>query len=192
MDYDRVTSVLGYFLEPELVDWKIRVGKREANRISRAATKIGTRVHESVERILKGEDVKDSKAAGAFEFNNCIGAFRKFASDYELETEEMEVEVVSEELGVVGHYDWLGKVNGKFMLLDWKTSRAINSKYWVQVNTYAYLAGFRDISVGIVRLDKNLGEYEFQSMKFEMEYVDVFEAMLSVYRYFNYNKHMEG
>lgn len=42
MQQVRVTEVLDYFQAPELVEWKMKVGKAEAGKISRMALKIGT------------------------------------------------------------------------------------------------------------------------------------------------------
>jgi len=59
--YDRLTSVLGYFQPQELIDWKMKVGPEEAERIGGEARAIGTRVDSIAGMIFKGEeyDLKD-------------------------------------------------------------------------------------------------------------------------------------
>lgn len=181
----RVTEVLDYFAEPELVNWKVKVGAKEAKRVSSVALKLGSKVHKYIEDVLGGKDAKFSRAKDSFELNNCLRAFEKFRANYDLQTEDMEKEVKSEYLGVVGHYDWFGWVGGRPTLIDWKSSARINKKYWVQVHMYAYLRGVAlgHLDVGICRLDKNIGEYEFEVMKYDEGFVEVFKSMLMAYRY---------
>lgn len=50
MEQIRVTQILDFFKPPYLVDWYIKVGKREARRLGTVAKKIGTRVHDLIEQ----------------------------------------------------------------------------------------------------------------------------------------------
>ena len=76
-------------------------------------------------------------------------------------------------------------------MTDFKTSSQINLKNWVQVNKYAACNGTYD-KVAVLRLDKNLGVYEYQERKFDQSLVEVFDCMLVAHRYFNPNGIIEG
>ncbi len=182
--FERVSHIVDVYKPDKLIDWYVRVGKKEARRVSTVATKIGSRVHELIEKKLRGEKVRFKKADGV-EVLAAFEAFERFESEYELETISMEEEVVDEELGVIGHYDWYGKVNGKITFIDWKTSSAIKDSYWVQLHAYAYLAGVTGSELRVVRLDKNLGDYETESMSYDPYYMEVFRALLLVHRHFS-------
>lgn len=174
-----VSEILGYFIEPTLCDWKVRTGAKESRRIGTVATKIGTRVHELIENDFKNGVIKLA-AKDVDEVRNCIEAYRRWKEDYSFVIEQMEQSVQSDAQKVIGHYD----IFGQKTLLDIKTSSKINDKMWLQVNKYAQMRGGCD-NVAILRLDKNLGIYEFEKRPISQHCVDVFDAMLLTYRYFN-------
>ena len=55
VSYERVTSILNYFQSPDLVKWKLRVGAKEAKRISTIAMKRGTNVDEAIRLDVSGK-----------------------------------------------------------------------------------------------------------------------------------------
>lgn len=174
-----ISEVIGYFTEPALVEWKTRVGAKEAKRIGTIATKIGTRIHELIEEEWKGKFIKFTPKDGN-EVKSCIEAYRKWQEDFGFKIEEMEVEVRDEATKLLGHYD----IYGQRTLIDIKTSSRINDKMWLQVNQYAKMRGGCDY-VAILRLDKSLAIYEFEKRRVDQRCLEVFEAMLITYRYFN-------
>lgn len=178
----RVTEILGWFKEDWQIDFLLKHGKREAKRRMNSAAKIGTTVHEIIEKELCG---KVSKKKLKHEEVTALKAFERFKKDYALSTISTEEEVRSDKWGVVGHYDWLGRVNQWKCLLDWKTSSVIGEKYWIQANVYNYMAGVPADYVGIVRLDKNIGDYEFQIREYDTNLVHLFGNMVAVFRHFN-------
>jgi hypothetical protein len=157
----------------------VRTGAKEAKRVSTVATKIGTRVHELIEQDFLGKPIKFT-SKDPDDVKNCIEGYNKWKEDFGFRIEEMEKEVLDSEAKVMGHYD----IFGESTLVDIKTSSRINPKMWLQVNKYAQMRGGCN-NVAILRLDKNLGIYEFEKRAVDGRCIEVFDAMLKTYRYFN-------
>lgn len=185
-----VSQVLDGYQEEGIIDWKIKVGKKEAKRIGTIALKIGTRIHELIEQDWKEGKYK-FKTTDPIEVRNCMAAWEQFKTDYRPEILNMETEIKDEVNKIVGHRDALIKLNDSLVVLDFKTSAQINRKHWVQVNKYAEMDMFLD-QVGVLRLDKNLGIYEYQQQPYSEGLVNVFDCMLVAHRYFNPNGESQG
>lgn len=188
MDKIRVTEVLDYFPEPELVSWKINVGKRNAYLQSKKALKVGTRVHELIhQEFTKG--VYKFKKDDCNEVRNCLSAWDKFKEHYNPKIISMEEEIQDDI--VVGHRDAVVMINDVKYIIDFKTSSALRSKYWIQVAKYYGLSMDCD-DICLLRLDKNIAIYEFKTSKdvgFDINNgIKVFDGLLNAYLYFNPNK----
>lgn len=179
----RVTTVLDFIKEEGLIDWLIKTGKREAKRQSTIAKNTGTRVHELIEQDLKDGSYKFKKSDN-FEVQSCLTAWDSFKIRHEVKPVTLEEELVNEELGVVGHRDFKGYVDGKLTTLDYKTSTKLTAKNVIQVNVYDFLGGIDTPYVSLLRLDKSLGIFDYQCEKYSERYVDVFKSMLDVYRFY--------
>jgi len=165
----RVTEVLNYFLEPWVLDWTLKVGKKEANRIKKESMKIGTRVDE----IIKKECVESSHIPTQYkkesqEVQNCLIAYRKWADVYKPKSiiPGTRLNAVVDGVAVTGEPDLF--VDD--VLVDIKCSSKISPSYWVQVNVYKYLqvkqwsdpsAEMVKGKVAILRLDKVTGSFEY-------------------------------
>lgn len=181
-----VTEVLDYFQEPRLVEWKVKVGKREAKRLSTVAMKIGTRVHELIYQDWKcSGSGQVFKKSDSIEVRNCMQGWKQFKADYKPEILMMETELKQERLKIVGHRDMLVKVGEKFVILDLKTSSFIQQKHWLQVGKYADIDFEGKDLIGILRLDKNLGIYEYKTKSDFLTYSILFNGLLINYRFFN-------
>jgi len=72
--YKRQSTIMDFFPHPDLVDWKVKVGKAEAGRIQRKALKIGSRVDELCEKDVVDGSYKLRKA-DPFEVRSCMEAW---------------------------------------------------------------------------------------------------------------------
>ena len=70
--YERVTRILDYFSNPELVAWKVKVGQKEAGKVSRIALKCGKAVDEMI-RASRIPKLKDSD-----EIKSCLKAWKSW------------------------------------------------------------------------------------------------------------------
>lgn len=149
--YERVTRILDYFAPPELVNWKVRVGKAEANKVSKVALKFGTRVHELIETNGKlsskdGEEVK-----------NCFKAFSSWKADNGNPSLINGSTLFCERRGIAGTPDaMMGET-----LIDFKTSREVKAVHFAQLGAYASLMSVTPKVLAILRLDKQSGIYEW-------------------------------
>jgi hypothetical protein len=192
--YTRVTRVLDYFQTPELVDWKIKVGKREAKRVSTIALKTGTRVHEACEQLLKGVAFDDVLRAGdSIEAVNAVKAFDDWMSSYMPKGVKMEQTLFCDDRLIAGTYDLI--VDSLDTLIDMKSSTRIGHSYWLQLGAYwSMLPGLmcdRPKYGAILRLDKTTGMYEYvrtetDEMPYKIEALAaMYDEALSLYRFFN-------
>lgn len=176
--YDRVSSILDYFASPQLVDWKVRVGKRAAGTVSREALRIGSNVDEAIRASVRGAKPLKLKTVDA---ENCYKAFESWkqeslASPHTLK----EVSTLySDELMVAGTPDLMYSDN---YIIDVKCAASIKPSYWLQTEFYARTAGvpFK----AILRLHKGLAIYEFKSLPVNDEHWQAVCAAVKLYRYY--------
>lgn len=173
--YDRVSAILEVYQDPDLIDWKIRTGKKEARRISTVATKIGTNVDEWIKVYLTGDKLPKLKSVEA---ENCVNAFLKWKEDYGIVGIGVGERIFNEETRVCGEPDLILEDE----VLDIKCSSAIRPNYWIQTNWYA--ENLKKNYRSVLRLDKNLGVYEYERRQISKADSEVFSALTVVYRYF--------
>jgi len=135
--------------------------KRKFRDVSKEATDIGTNVHKLCEEGLTGNEI----LIEVTEVKNGYNAFNKFIEDTGFEILEREV-VLSHPCGFAGTVDCIGRLNGKLIIVDYKTSKYIYPEYKMQLAAYKemYENSCKKVDgVGVLRLDKLTGEYEFES-----------------------------
>lgn len=177
--YERVTRILDYFAPPELVSWKVRVGNKEANRVSKVALKFGSRVHELIETDGKVVS-KDGE-----EVRNCIKAYESWKSDNGNPELTNGATLFCDKRGIAGTPD---AVMGE-TLIDFKTSREVKAVHFTQLGAYASLMKVTPKILAILRLDKQSGIYEWvTNEKIGMTVyacIQAFNYMLGYYRFNN-------
>lgn len=180
-----VTEVLSYFKEQWYIDWVCRVGKAEANRVSKASMKVGSRVDELIKSGLMPKK-KDSQ-----EVDNCILAYDKWKAVYQPKSIVSGTRLFAtiDGVQVTGEPDLF--VDD--VLVDIKCASKISPSYWLQVNVYKYLqvkqwlypsAEMIRSKVAILRLDKVSGSYEYVVKDYDAKCVDVWCGMLKAMMYF--------
>lgn len=180
----RVTEVLNYFKEPWYIDWVCRVGKREANRISKASMKIGTRVDELI-KSSSDPNKKDSN-----EVCMAMTGYLKWKDIYKPKSiiPGTRLNATIEGVEVTGEPD----LYVDDVLVDIKCSAKIDPKYWVQVNMYEWLRSItpeiNDFGkVAILRLDKTTGSFEYVVKDYDPRLVECWLGMMRMYCYLKEN-----
>jgi hypothetical protein len=193
VQWPSVTTILGILDKHALINWGINCAlnhvrdnrhrleghglenvleeARTAHKdTSKDATDIGSLVHDAIEAYLKGDtDPADSlHYSGPEEAVNCVNAFVSWYNDNEVKPIELEKKIINEEIGYGGRMDFLGYVNGKLTILDWKTSKAIYDEYRYQVGAYA-LAVPEVERIAALRLDKQTGEWALKDFSGRIE-----------------------
>jgi len=177
--YDRVSAILETYQPPQLIDWKIKCGKREAKRISTIATKIGTNVDAWIRADITGEKYPK---LNSIEAENCVRAYQKWKEDYQIDVKKLKAgeRFFNKDMMITGEPDILFPKTKT--VIDIKCSGSIREMYWIQ--TEVYLANLKYEKKAILRLDKNLGVYEYEVRNYSDADWDVFNALAVVYRYF--------
>ena len=115
-----------------LIAWRKRVGEEEANRVSREAAGLGTKVHNALEKYVLGETWEITG-------NNLISIMAKQMVDKMVrdgmsqinELWGVEVALISEGL-YAGTSDAIGMWNGKPAIIDFKTAKKIKKREWIE------------------------------------------------------------
>jgi ATP-dependent exoDNAse (exonuclease V) beta subunit len=175
-----VTTVLQLLANPDLEAWKLRMA--DWKETSLEAVNIGARVHKVIELQLNGwpQTVEEHFVM------KCFNAFIQWKNKNEVEEVETEVRVKSEK-GYAGTLDLKCVLNGESYIIDFKTSGRIYPDYLLQLSAYraAYVEMTkRDIhGMGILRLDKQTGLYEFKVYSYE-EYQKGLKMFLLLVEYY--------
>lgn len=190
-----VTEVLDSFIPKGLLDWYLKTGKKEAKRLSTVAKNIGSRVDELIQTDISNGSYKFS-SKDSIEVKNCMEAWKQFKLDYSPKIYGVQIEVKSEQEKIVGHIDLV--IDG--LVVDIKCASGIKPNYWLQVAKYSDLLSTiqmnemdnmqeKDRGIAIIRLDKNVGTYEFkthtQAKVNWTECINVFDGLMAAYRYYH-------
>ena len=146
------TTIIGRFKESGgLIGWAYKTGREHGDLAARGlpapkslyevtdkACDIGTLAHQLVEchiqnKLLPIEAASNENAMKAF------GAYLEWEQGSKVQIEKTEINLVSEEHQYGGCPDAIGKINGRWVLLDWKTSNAVYTDHLIQMAAYGHL-----------------------------------------------------
>lgn len=146
-------------------DWdKARYAYKE---VSKEATDIGTEVHDYCEEFIKQVIDKSEYAISASPpVERAFGAFLKWDEAVKPKYIASEMTVHSDTHKYAGTLDCVCRLDGKLYIIDFKTSKKHYPKNAVQLAAYkmAYeeMTGLDVEGVGVLRLDKVTGEYDWK------------------------------
>ena len=140
--YPSVTTVLSILNEDSIQSWRRKVGEEEANKISHQAASRGTTVHATIEKYLNNNS---DYLEGLMP--HVIDNFRTIQNILDENLGKifaLEVPLYSDHLTLAGRVDCIAEWNGKISVIDFKTSRKIKSKeyiqnYFIQESAYAIM-----------------------------------------------------
>ena len=189
-----VTTVLGVISKPALVKWANNLGLQgiDSTGYVDALASVGTLAHEMIQEYLGGPlwdrggftptetDAAENAVLSFFEWERVNGV--------RMETEAIELQLVSREYLYGGTIDWLGLIDGKRWLVDIKTSKGLFPEHVYQVAAYHRLLAENGYGIDGVRLLR-VGRSEDEG--FDDHIIggdalagawDVFQSALSLYR----------
>lgn len=201
MEPIRVTHVLGYFKEPWYIDWMLRelsqafkdcpdiekAKKFALSKIKKAADD-GAEIGTNLDKAIKDDPFLTKFVKKMVpEEELCMLAYRKWLDVYKPKSIVpcTRLNATIEGVEVTGEPDLM--VDG--VLVDIKCARKISLKYWVQVMVYSFLSyGAHSLKtvgckVGILRLDKTTGSYEYVVKDYDPKLVDVWLGMMEAMVY---------
>jgi genome maintenance exonuclease 1 len=134
--YPSVTTVTGLLKKDVILEWRKRVGNEEANKISSAAARRGTRIHTLCEKYLSNEVVQPN-LVDHHNWNELKEYLDRINNIHVLEQP-----LFSHHLEVAGTVDCIAEYNGKLAVIDFKTSKRNKTKddihdYFMQCSAYA-------------------------------------------------------
>jgi len=196
-------------IDPELVYYNvIDTAKNNYRKLSTEAAGIGTEVHNAIEKFVKDGEIKEDFSTPKAQ--NSFNAFLEWSEDHVEEYLESERVVFCEENGYAGCLDAIALMkDGRILLIDFKTSKAIYDSMVMQLSAYAgarsRMSGiykfrntdgeilteeYKEINIdggGILRIDKETGLPEFKDFTDKME--RQYDAFLCLVRFYYQEKY---
>ncbi|MDD4761726.1 MAG: hypothetical protein PHZ25_01750 [Candidatus Pacebacteria bacterium] len=153
--YPRVTKIMEIKSKPALYRFYSAVGFDNGEKIKEKSATEGTMVHEAVQKIMIGEN-----PIVPLEIKPAIDAFIKFKERNLIEAypELIEKRVIHNYFRYAGTVDAIVNLNGRFGVLDIKTSQSIYRDYNLQTAAYfdALKEKFPELSARwILRIDQS-------------------------------------
>lgn len=134
--YPSVTTVTGLLKRDHIMEWRRRVGDEQANKISSAAARRGTRIHSLCENYLLNKEVKP-EFLDVEMWRDLPQYLNQINNIHALETK-----LYSDYLEVAGTVDCIAEYKGKLSVIDFKTSSRKKESddikdYYMQCSAYA-------------------------------------------------------
>jgi hypothetical protein len=132
--YPRVTSIIGIKSKPALYYFYAEMKNfKQGEDVKKQSAEEGTLLHETVESILLGKETEIDLS-----IRPAVEAFIKFKDEKNIQAdaEWVEKRVVNYDERYAGTIDALALIDGKFGVLDIKTSQAIYRDYNLQTSAY--------------------------------------------------------
>lgn len=181
-----VTTIISLLAKPALSKWANIMGfrKRSVDDILMVASTIGTLMHQCIELYLRNEkfSLKDEFQEHRNTLLKRLDGFVSWLGYVELEPEFLEKEVVSEKFG--GTVDFYGSLDGKKVILDFKTSSRVYSSMFLQLAAYAHSIeeqGYEVDGVGIVHVTEKGTKLHYKSREEIEKYINVFITLADMF-----------
>ena len=167
-----VTTVLGKTSDKSdsIQQWRNKVGDDEADRITKQSTDIGSMVHEALENFLNEKDWKNfSDDQNGVIANKITDKFIDTGIQTISEVWGLEVGLILDGL-YAGTADCVGKINDIPSIIDFKTSRRMKRREWIEdyflqgcayANAHNVMFGTEINQVVILMVDRDLLFQEF-------------------------------
>lgn len=151
--------------------------KKRPDQLKDEAADLGTRAHAFIDLIIHGREPE----AIPPEIEAPVKAFKDWWKGSGIELVMGDTKVASRIHGYGGSLDALGRRNGRYVILDWKTSSGIYAEYALQVAAYAQAFtetyGLPCSDAVIVRFGKKLPiEFEVKELADVKRSLDAFLA----------------
>ena len=183
--YARVTRINGIIAKPELQNWYASTGKDKAKEILKKRATFGSTLHKLIEVQLNGGKITEENYDSYL--LESMSIFNKWMKQHSIVPESIEQHLWSNIYCYAGTSDFIGMIDGKRKIGDWKSSRDVYPEYWLQLS--AYLVAFEEQTGlkldGAFILQMRDGEYKFQEKTREelLDLFEVFKAAMIIYRW---------
>jgi hypothetical protein len=166
--------------------WLAQKGWDEAESIKQSAGNKGSKVHQAIHCLLEKKSMKidtrfiNSKTGDQEELTpeeyECVMAFADWFNETKPEIISSEIVVFNNEIGYAGTVDLVCRIDGKFYIIDYKTSQYIWPEHELQISGYRHAQKTtEEISTAILQLGYRLNKRKY---KFT-EIIDKFDLFLA-------------
>lgn len=131
--YPRVTKIVSIKAKPALYGFYAQNGLARGKAITEKSAEEGTLIHETVEALMLGQEPEIPASIAP-----AVKAFQEFEEklNIRVQPENVERRIMSKDHRYAGTIDALATIDGKFGVLDIKTSQAIYRDYNLQTSAY--------------------------------------------------------
>ena len=177
-----------------LINWRKRVGDAEANRVSQEAAGLGTKVHNALEKFVLVEDyeIKGNNVVSVMARDMLNVMIAKGLSQVD-EIWGVEVALLAKGL-YAGTSDAVGMFNGVESIIDFKTSKKIKKREWIEdyfmqgcayalAHNEMFGTNIKQVAILMVDREANYADFVIEGDEFE-EYCNKWAMRLADY----YNK----
>lgn len=185
-----VTTILGDTGDKTaLIAWRKRVGDAEATRISTESAGLGTKVHNALEKYILQEDyeVKGNNHISIMAKNMVTEMVDKGLSKVD-ELYGVEVGLIAQGL-YAGTADGIGKWKGKEAIIDFKTSKKIKKREWIEdyfmqgcayalAHNEMFNSNIRTVAILMIDREGNYADFVIEGKEFD-EYCDKWSDRLA-------------
>lgn len=121
-------------MDQDWIDRVIAAGSARPDKIKDEAAELGTLVHKYIDQVIQGKLPTDLTP----EMEPAVTAFIEWWKDSKIELVMGDTKVASLIHGYGGSLDALGRQNGEYVILDWKTSGAVYDEMALQISAYKF------------------------------------------------------
>lgn len=174
-NYPSVTEIIGVLPKPFLDLWKEKWASRVTpGRRDRAIWKtecanwIGTQFHEGVRGLALGQLVDPPTRR----LHGMLSAVEPWLINEKFEMIDSELKVIHHRLKYEGTLDAVGRLGGKLVLVDWKTSKAIHPEMGMQLAAYAEAYKEQtgvEIKTGLIVLVRKQRPHKMTIVEFKLD-----------------------
>jgi len=147
--YPSITTVLSSYNKKAIYEWRQRIGEQEANRISKAASGRGTKLHNVVEKYLLNEMSELKMQTMMPDTKELFLKVKPFLDNHIGDIYGIEQALYSDRLQIAGRCDCIAEWEGELSIVDWKTSTRVKEKNYIQnyfMQCSAYAEMFEEIT----------------------------------------------
>ena len=195
-----VTQILNAVIaKPGLQKWANQLGlnNKSIEDESKSTLDTGKLLHAYIQADLEGA-VVDERGYTPEQIDLAKKSFAQYLrwkDGKQIKTIKTEYIMVSEKYKYGGTIDALLEIDGELTLLDWKTSNQMSLDYKLQVVAYLYLLQEQSIMpsrVGVLRLPKTDGEFEYYEADANAHIQKYGEAWLKALEWYKYLSALQG
>jgi len=130
--YPSITTLLGWYSAPGIANWRKKIGAEEANKITTQAARRGTSVHKIVEDYITNQISEDYLRSMMPTYKEDYLKFKEVIDEHIGDIYGIETALWSHKLHVAGTADCIAEWDGELSILDWKTSRKIKKREYIE------------------------------------------------------------